>query len=117
MGGLVSADPATLAAQGWFLMDQDEATGQSQWALYDDQQGTLKIITLQDTAKLIARNRAIQAEKQNERWGDGQIMASVPEHIWDALFLDAERAGDMEWIAKKLADPDFADLRTFRSEF
>lgn len=67
------------------------------------------------TKELVEANESQFNDSLNKRYGDIQKVASIPPNM---LFQDGWRQAYMEndeaWINRKLNDPDYRKLRTFR---
>lgn len=66
------------------------------------------------TDNIIDRNKALHADSQHKRWGDGRVAASVPLEIFDKDLHEAFVNDDHAYIKRWLNDPDHRHFRTFR---
>jgi hypothetical protein len=97
----------------WELEDDDPTTGTRIYTAEVD--GMIVQRTEYYAADdLINANKEIQKMTDNQRWGDGQIVASVPLPFLYSRFGDDIRDGDNTRIKRFLNDPDYKYLRTKR---
>ncbi len=60
-------------------------------------------------------NKALRDASDGQRWGGGQIVASMPLHVYfDSDLHKAQLAGDDRGVKKFLNDLDNEGYRTFR---
>lgn len=80
----------------------------------------LKCTVQLDTQPLFDLNHEDEVESNGKRFGDGQVVARLPEHLLYAPELkEIGRAfdeGDLKYARKVLNDPDFKRLRSFRGD-
>lgn len=62
---------------------------------------------------ILDANSDSRTENLNKRWGDGQIVASIPMDILYRELMPAQKQGDTAYIKRWLNDPDHAYFRTF----
>lgn len=65
---------------------------------------------------ILEANQRSYNESAGKRWGDGQIVASIPENIYWEKFAPAKKAGDDQYIKRLLNDSDLRKLRTFEGK-
>lgn len=63
--------------------------------------------------ELLEQNKAMMNENQNKRWGDGQIVASIPLNVFYAQLGQSVKEGDRKYLKKWLNDSDNRMYRTF----
>ncbi|MBB3997198.1 hypothetical protein [Aureimonas pseudogalii] len=63
---------------------------------------------------ILEANAEKRSETAGKRWGDGQIVASIPNALLygDGYYAQARAAGDKPAMKKFLNDSDYAKLRT-----
>ncbi len=52
-------------------------------------------------------------DSAGQRFGDGQVVASIPMNLYFDKIVPAKKAGDEAYIKRLLNDSDYAKLRTF----
>ncbi len=60
------------------------------------------------------RNKELETDSNGKRFGDGQIVASVPMPLFKEVLAPLVANKDRKAIKKFLNDPDYSKLRTFR---
>lgn len=70
------------------------------------------ICTQELTAPILEDNQRARADSAGKRWGDGQIVASIPLGVYFEKIAPAKRAGDDRYIKKVLNDSDYSKWRT-----
>lgn len=86
-----------------------------EWARPDENGNVVVCTQHLVTGDLLDLNRKAEAESAGQRFGDGKIVASVPEHIfYNSGLAQAVREKDKAWVSRFLNDPDHAAFRTFR---
>lgn len=69
------------------------------------------------TQALVETNQRQFNDSLNKRFGDVQKVASIPPNmLFQEGWRQAYMENDEQWINRKLNDPDFAKLRTFRGK-
>jgi hypothetical protein len=63
--------------------------------------------------ELLEQNHQCMIENQNERWGDGQIAASIPLNVFYDKLGQAVKEGNQGYIKKWLNDSDNKMYPTF----
>ena len=81
-----------------------------------DENGNLVVCTQHlVTGDLMDANRKAEADSNGVRFGDGKVVARIPEHILYASGLaQAVRERDKRWISRFLNNSDNSGFRTFR---
>lgn len=99
----------------WRLVDYDPFTDISEWYLYNND-NTVTIRKVQHNIDKLLSHNAEQFNNQlGDRWGEGKVVASIPQNVFEDLGLDDAFANkDQAYIAKVLNDSDNARLRTFK---
>jgi hypothetical protein len=92
------------------LLDYDALTGISEIFHYDETNDTFLIETRQDIEPFVEANKRLYNERQ-ERWGDGQRVARIPNVIYDQ-FLREGKLQDQAYLRRWLNDPDNRVFRT-----
>lgn len=82
------------------------------WACFDED-GILQTCTETYVEPVLEANAALRAENQGKRWGNGQIVASIPTDILYRELMPAQIQGDRKYVKKWLNDSDHAAFRTF----
>ena len=96
----------------WSLISHDPLTGRQVW-VYEDEQFFHVRTTYPLIDELIDHNAAIRNETAGQRWGEGKLVASIPEHIYYREIAPARRDGDESYIKRWLNDADHRAFRTF----
>lgn len=81
------------------------------WIMEDDEKIVTCVQRLADP--IIENNKQELADNSGERWGDGQVVASIPLDMYFEKFATARMNGDENHIKKLLNDSDYRFLRTF----
>lgn len=101
----------------WFVLVADTET--ATYELVTDIGEALVTCSVQlDTEPLFDLNNEREIASQGKRFGDGQIVASIPHHLLYAPEAGnighAVREKDWAHVNRKLNDADFRKFRTFR---
>lgn len=92
--------------------DTDPLTGATRYFTYDHATDECIIETVQDVSEIIELNkRRFNNKSESSRWGDGQIVASIPL----PLLADLQRRGITDDPAKMRAWLNDSDNRHFRT--
>lgn len=96
------------ASKDWKLVDHDPVTSIS---TYQKLEGDTLIVRqyYEAAPQLFEQNAKLRNETSGKRWGDGQIVASIPlpELFSDNTYVGrAFKQGDMQSVKKFLNDPD-----------
>lgn len=98
----------------WELVKYDFQTKQSVWSYFDGEKTVYRIDTpVEETVKM---NSAVRNANSGARWGDGQLIASIPGHIYHAELGEAARAGDDKHLKRWLNSSENAHWRTFEGQ-
>lgn len=81
------------------------------WMLETDEHQVFCTQSLVDP--ILEANQARLNESQGKRWGDGQIVASIPLDFYYDRIAPAKKAGDEAYVKRILNDGDFSKFRTF----
>lgn len=83
------------------------------WARYH-RDGRVEMCNESLTGPILDANAERRAESAGKRWGDGQVIASIPNCLLygDGYYAKARAAGDKDAMLKFLDDSDNAKLRT-----
>jgi hypothetical protein len=84
------------------LLDDDPITGTRQWFVPSDDGRTFQIVTEQVVTPILADNA--ERRKTRERWGDGQLVARIPNVVMDDL-IHKGIAQDNSAFRRWLNDP------------
>lgn len=77
--------------------------------------GNFQKCEVENVDPVLQANIQLYNESYNKRWGDGQIVASIPWTIYYSDdFKKARAQQDQKWFKKFLNDSDNQKLRTFR---
>jgi hypothetical protein len=83
------------------------------WLLFDDEGRLTAQCEVQRVDPILEENERRRAATAGKRWGDGQIVASIPNVIfWHGDYARAREARDDAWIKRFLNDRDNYKLRT-----
>lgn len=93
---------------GWNLIAGDEY--RRVW-LRELEPGVWQQCITLNTDPLFEANQALRNDNTG-RWGDGQIVASIPLALYYRDIVPAKQNGDEAWIRKYLNDRDNRKLRT-----
>lgn len=99
------------------LLSMDPQTGITRWFHYDHTNDTFTIETEQRVDDIVDRTKSsFNSTDERARWGDGQMVASIPLSIYYDLkrqgIIDPEGDPSGKKLAKWLND---ADNRAFRT--
>ena len=88
-----------------------------QWARPDDD-GNLVVCTQHlVTGQLLDANRAAESESNGRAFGDGKVIARVPESVaYESGLMQAVREHDTGFFRRFMNDPDHKHFRTFRGK-
>jgi hypothetical protein len=82
---------------------------------YTDDQGVTHVCHVYRVDPVLEANRERFNDSYGQRWGDGRVVASIPNGIYyHGDFAAATEARDEAWLKRFLNDPDNQKLRTFR---
>lgn len=82
---------------------------------YTDEKGVTHVCHVYRVDPVLEANRAKYNESFGKRWGDGQVVASIPNGIYyHGDFAKATDNRDEAWIKRFLNDSDNQKLRTFK---
>lgn len=98
----------------WRLLDFDPATLIAEWFWYDEEKDKIVIRKVQEVENILDRNREMEVESHNQRFGDMQMVASVPITVATEQLFDAVKNKDQDFVKKFLNDSDNRKFRTFR---
>lgn len=87
-----------------------------EWISFDE--GSKKYIKCVTyfSGPLFEMNQKIRNENSGKRFGDGQIVASIPETEYYRSIVPAQQNGDEKWIKKFLNRSESKKFRTFDGE-
>lgn len=95
----------------WRLWSHDPVTGVTKWRMETDDGFVIRTDTPVD--QLFRENNEKQVDSLNRRWGDGQVVASIPLDVFERSgLLDAQAQGDSKFMKRFLNDSDNAKFRT-----
>lgn len=100
----------------WWLVNYDEDTEVATWLTTEDGK---RYIQRRDEPRqdIIASAAADRLENAGKRWGDGQVIGTVPEgYAWSSGYMRAKAEGDTAWIKRFWNDRDNRNLRTFEGK-
>lgn len=100
---------------GFRFFGYDKVKQILEWARTDDD-GNVVICTQHlVTGDLLDLNRSAENDSAGKRFGDGKVVARIPEHIlYSSGLAEAVREHDKRFISRFLNDPDNKHFRTFR---
>lgn len=94
------------------LFDVDALTGATRYFSYDENTDECIIETVTDVSEIIELNkRRYNNQSESTRWGDGQVVASIPM----PLLAELQRRGITNDPAKMRAWLNDSDNRHFRT--
>lgn len=94
------------------LFDVDELTGATRYFSYDESTDECVIETVSDVSAILELNkRRYNNQSESTKWGDGQIVASIPLEV----LADLQRRGITDDPAKMRAWLNDSDNRFFRT--
>ena len=101
----------------WRFFGFDRVKGILEWAKADED-GRVHVCTQHlYTGKLLDENKEAEIASNGQSFGNGKIVARVPEHLAYKLgLMDAVKNKDKRFIAKILNDSDYRGFRTFRGQ-
>ena len=99
----------------WSLISHDPYTGRQVW-VHEDEQFVHVKTTYPLIGELIDHNTAIRNETAGRRWGEGKLVASIPEHIYYREIAPARRDGDEGYVKRWLNDAEHRAFRTFEGK-
>lgn len=66
---------------------------------------------------LFEQNAALKSINRGKKWGDGRVVASIPESVfYRGDFKKAFDGGDQQWLKRFLNDSSNEKLRTFEGK-
>jgi hypothetical protein len=80
--------------------------------IYEDEQKTL-IKTEHFVQPCLDRNAELRAANAGKRWGEGQIVSSIPTGLYFADLVEARKNRDTKYVKRFLNDPDHRKFRVF----
>lgn len=90
-----------------------EHSGQRTWVGPHPQTGKLCQCRVEWVDPILEENKIRRAESAGKRWGDGQIVASIPSSMYYfGDFAKAVENDDQKYMTKFLNDYDNSKLRT-----
>jgi hypothetical protein len=103
-------DPANPGA--WVMVEDNESYRRWELDLGD------RIIAKTEhkgTERLLEDNQRIYNENEGRRWGDGQVVGSVPMNLYfHSGLAEANKQRDTKFIRKWWDDPDHRKFRKFK---
>lgn len=100
-------------AGDWVLISFDPVT---QRRIYELDLGNGQVVrrTEYEVEPLLEANAEAEKASLNKRWGDGQVVASVPMHMFYRDLVPAIKQEDRKFVKKWLNDLDNKKFRTFK---
>lgn len=96
----------------WRLWDHDPVTGVTKW--YLDLGTHYAIRTDTPVDELLDLNAEKMKASNGQRFGDGQVVGSIPMDIYQSQLAQANQNGDTAYIKRWLNNSDNQKFRTFR---
>ncbi len=96
----------------WRLVSDDGSTRRYELEL--DEHQTLVRTEFYAADTFYGANKALRDESDGHRFGDGQIVASIPMAVWAESLALPMKEGDVPWVRRFLNDADNRAYRTFR---
>ena len=93
----------------------DLQPGYALWAWCNELTGEMHTCEQSEIDPILEENQRRRNASQGNRWGDGQVVASIPNALLygDSYYAKARAAQDTKAMKKFLNDPDNRKLRTF----
>jgi hypothetical protein len=114
MSDLKLTTPEDLVALGYVCDYVNPEMGIAEYSRLDAN-GTVHMITIQaDLEGTLSHNKELETNSNGQKFGDGQIVASIPMPVFDHHLADAVANKDRKFIKRFLNNPDFKGFRTFR---
>lgn len=105
--------PSDITNGDWRLLSHDPQTGVTNWWL-DLGNGTAVIRTDTPVDELLDDNAEAYNNSIGQRFGNGQVVASIPLNIYHEQLAEAQREGDRKFVKRWLNDADNQKFRRFR---
>lgn len=97
----------------WELVKDDPLTGTREYEM-DLGDGTIVVRReFYATEALLEANRYALNASQGKRWGDGQVVASIPMNVLYREIMPALEQDDERYVRRWLNNSDHAAFRTF----
>jgi hypothetical protein len=99
----------------WLLFDDDREIGRKVWLGYDATGKFRAAHVEQEVDAVLEANAALEKETHGKRFGDYNLVASVPLTAFEKAGLgDAIDGQDRRYLSKYLNDSDHSKFRTSR---
>lgn len=96
----------------WTLYDSDIKRGKFTWVKHEPD-GSMTFRMDQHVDALLSRNAEQRSIARSDWKGDWHHVASVPmSMLYGGVFSEASKAGDMDYITRRLNDSEYSKLRT-----
>lgn len=96
----------------WTLFSSDIKRGKYTWARRNPD-GSTTFRMDQHVDAILARNAEQRSLAKKDWGGDWHHVASIPmSMLYGGEFSEAHKAGDMDWLTRKLNDSAYSKLRT-----
>lgn len=82
----------------------------------EDSDGNIETCVQTLVQPVLDANRRAYNESYGKRWGDGQIVASIPLPLYFGNLGEALKNGDQAYVKRYLNDSDNVKLRTWRGK-
>lgn len=100
----------------WYLISDEPDLGLRRWGLdLDNERSIIRTEYYVADAFMDANAEQLKAS-EGVKFGNGQVVASVPMHIWARQIAPRQRDGNISSIKRWLNDPDNLCFRTFRGK-
>lgn len=97
------------------LFDVDPQIGRTVWLIFDDRGNLTGAHVEQQVDDIVARNREAEKASHGRRFGDYNMVASVPLTFLEKTGLgEAIDQRDRRFVSKVLNDADYSGFRTSR---
>lgn len=100
----------------WYLLSDEPELGVRRWGLDLDDEKTIVRTEYYEADSFMEANAAQLKASAGARFGDGQVVASIPMHIWARQIAPRQRDGNTASLKRWLNDPDNICFRTFRGK-
>ena len=90
-----------------------ESPTKREWIAYNEERKQYVKCVTYFSGPLFEMNQKIRSENAGKRFGDGQIVASIPEAEYYRTIVPAQQNDDQKWIKKFLNKSENQKYRTF----